>query len=289
MRSDPLASWAMPQISRFGHTILGSWWSFRGARNPGWVLLVAASEGAAVVCAARRHRLQPGRGLLLPPDRPFDTIPGDDVPLSYVHFALPPTGASGLSTEQATVLGDDPAIRELAAALPRCEAAGSGLLTAHALATQAIATAVADLPAAGRARLLASIEVRTPLRPALDHIADNLHGPIYIPALARLCGHGPQWLTRMFRSAFGTTPAQYIIARRIEAAKGLLAGSGMTLDVVAQACGFTDRFQLTRTFTRLVRVPPAAWRRTRAGPGEETSHGRSVPPWAPGEARYPEP
>ncbi len=279
MSSDPLATWSMPQVSRYGHVVLGSWWDFRGARNPGWVLLVAASEGAAISCAGRRHRLPAGRGLLLPPERPFDTIPGIGVPLSYVHFGLPDTHLPGLPAEHATILGDDPATRELASALPRCEAAGTGLLTAAALASQAIASAIADLPAARRQRLLFSLANRLPLQPALDHIADHLAGPIYVPALARLCGHGPQWLTRMFRSAFGSTPAQYIISRRIASAMGLLAKPEVSLDTVARNCGFTDRFQLTRTFSKLVGVPPAAWRRRLVNSGAETSHAGTYLPW----------
>lgn len=69
--------------------MLGARWRYHDCRNPGWVLFVALTDGAAVVVGGTRRRLPAGCGVRLPPGVRFATEPGIGVPLSYVHFTLP--------------------------------------------------------------------------------------------------------------------------------------------------------------------------------------------------------
>ncbi|KUL46055.1 AraC family transcriptional regulator [Streptomyces sp. NRRL F-4489] len=65
----------------------------------------------------------------------------------------------------------------------------------------------------------------------------------------------PTHLVRAFSAAFGIAPHQYLMARRVERARGLLL-DGRPPTAVAAEAGFYDQPHLTRHFKRLVGVTP---------------------------------
>ncbi|MEB8341694.1 helix-turn-helix domain-containing protein [Streptomyces endophyticus] len=72
----------------------------------------------------------------------------------------------------------------------------------------------------------------------------------------------PAHLVRSFGAAYGIAPHQYLMARRVDRARGLLLG-GQAPAEVAEACGFYDQSHLTRCFKRVVGVPPGRYARGR--------------------------
>ncbi|QDE38131.1 helix-turn-helix transcriptional regulator [Luteibacter pinisoli] len=68
--------------------------------------------------------------------------------------------------------------------------------------------------------------------------------------------------TRAFRVTEGTSPRQWVLQRRVQRAKAMLADAALTLSDIALACGFAEQSHFTRVFTRLVGMPPGAWRRS---------------------------
>ena len=72
-------------------------------------------------------------------------------------------------------------------------------------------------------------------------------------AVARL---SPYHFARQFKAATGLPPHQYVIARRVERAKHLLQGGGLTLAQVAARAGFSNQSHLSHHFKRLVGVTP---------------------------------
>jgi AraC-like DNA-binding protein len=61
--------------------------------------------------------------------------------------------------------------------------------------------------------------------------------------------------------ATGLPPHQYVIARRVERAKGLLQGGGeLSLSLVAACAGFSDQSVFCRHFKRIVGVTPGRFR-----------------------------
>lgn len=66
-------------------------------------------------------------------------------------------------------------------------------------------------------------------------------------------------LARQFRAAFGTSPYNYLIMRRLDRARRLLA-QDLSLADAAFACGFADQSHLTRQFRRAYGVTPGHWR-----------------------------
>jgi AraC-like DNA-binding protein len=82
-----------------------------------------------------------------------------------------------------------------------------------------------------------------------------------IADLARECRLSASHFARRFTVSTGTAPYRWLMARRIERAKGLLLGGGDTLSQIALACGFADQSHFTRAFSRSEGQSPGQWRR----------------------------
>jgi AraC-like DNA-binding protein len=93
-------------------------------------------------------------------------------------------------------------------------------------------------------------------------LRDLLDGRLFEPlTLARAggdLGASPAHLIRSFTGTFGIAPHQYVLARRIDAARHrLLAGEPIAL--VASSVGFVDQAHFTRQFKRHVGIPPGRY------------------------------
>lgn len=100
-------------------------------------------------------------------------------------------------------------------------------------------------------------------RPALErargHLDHHLETAVASEVLERLTGLDRFTLARQFRAAFGTSPYNYLVMRRLGRARRLLTlGTGVA--EVAAACGFADQSHLTRQFHRAYGVTPGRWR-----------------------------
>ena len=102
---------------------------------------------------------------------------------------------------------------------------------------------------------------RRPLRDALAHIADHLDADLSVPALARHAAMSPRTFARVFRAEVGTTPAAYVQAVRVEAARRLLETTTDGTAEVARACGFGTVETMHRAFRRTVHTTPGQYRR----------------------------
>jgi transcriptional regulator GlxA family with amidase domain len=85
-----------------------------------------------------------------------------------------------------------------------------------------------------------------------------------VARLAARTGMSPRHFARVFRVETGLTPAAFVEAVRIEAARRLLEAGEGALKQVAGACGFRDADTLRRAFVRRVGTTPAEYRRRHA-------------------------
>lgn len=69
------------------------------------------------------------------------------------------------------------------------------------------------------------------------------------------------YLTRVFRAAYGVTPKQYILSRRIEAAKNMLSNSGTSMQEIAALLHFASTQHFSAAFHRAVGMTPGEYRR----------------------------
>lgn len=83
-----------------------------------------------------------------------------------------------------------------------------------------------------------------------------------IAELAAVCRLSVSHFVRAFRQSMGLPPHQWIVMRRVDLSKDLLAErAARPLAEIALACGFADQSHFTRTFSRIVGMTPGAWRR----------------------------
>jgi transcriptional regulator GlxA family with amidase domain len=64
----------------------------------------------------------------------------------------------------------------------------------------------------------------------------------------------------VFAREIGTTPARYVEQVRVEAARAMLEGSDVPLDVIARRSGLNSSETLRRPFTRAVGMTPHVYR-----------------------------
>jgi len=100
-----------------------------------------------------------------------------------------------------------------------------------------------------------------PLAAAVELARDRFTEPLRVGDLADAAGYSPHHFSRLFHAAFGLSPARYLTAVRLAAAKqALLARDDAVIDV-AVAAGFDSLSSFSRRFHRDVGVRPGALRR----------------------------
>ncbi|NUW46513.1 GlxA family transcriptional regulator [Nonomuraea rhodomycinica] len=92
-------------------------------------------------------------------------------------------------------------------------------------------------------------------------ITTNLAADLSAAALAERMCLSERHFARVFRKETGVTPAAYVEAARVEAARRLLEGTDEPLGQVAAACGLGSVETLHRAFRRRLGTTPAAYRR----------------------------
>ncbi|MYT26947.1 helix-turn-helix domain-containing protein, partial [Streptomyces sp. SID7760] len=97
-------------------------------------------------------------------------------------------------------------------------------------------------------------------------LLERMARPPSLEQLAAQLGTSPFALLRAFRERYGMPPHTWLTDARVRRARALL-DEGTTPAQAAVAVGFTDQPHLNRHFTRIVGVPPGAYRRERSGGG----------------------
>lgn len=82
-----------------------------------------------------------------------------------------------------------------------------------------------------------------------------------VAALAQRVGLSPRHFARMFKESAGLTPADFVEAARLDAARRLIEDGGTPLKQVASRCGFSDANGLRRAFLRRLSLTPGEYRR----------------------------
>jgi AraC family transcriptional regulator len=102
-------------------------------------------------------------------------------------------------------------------------------------------------------------------RKVIAHVEANLSRRIHMQELATLLGLSASHFCRAFKCAFGTSPRDYVLCRRIEVAQAMMLTTSEPLSAIALRCGMCDQAHFTRSFRRIVGETPSMWRRTRRG------------------------
>lgn len=93
---------------------------------------------------------------------------------------------------------------------------------------------------------------------ARDYLQDNSSRTVRSGELEQVTGLDRFTLSRQFRRFFGTSPHRYLIMRRLDEARHLIA-RGRPLADIAATVGFADQSHLTRHFKKSFGVTPGRW------------------------------
>ncbi len=102
------------------------------------------------------------------------------------------------------------------------------------------------------------------LEATLQYLKDNYFEDLPLPVVARQAGFSVPAFTRAFKQATGTSYLAYLRSIRVERAKKLLTSTAMTVEQIAQTCGFHSQHHLIRSFKKVTGETPGAFRDTHA-------------------------
>jgi AraC-like DNA-binding protein len=107
-----------------------------------------------------------------------------------------------------------------------------------------------------------AIDLSDPLERVRQLMDAAPHLPLDLEQLSQQAGYSRYHFLRLFQQRFRQTPHQYLVHRRIEKAKRLLAGSNSVISVteVCFAVGFQSLGSFSSLFCRHVGQSPLAYR-----------------------------
>jgi AraC-like DNA-binding protein len=101
---------------------------------------------------------------------------------------------------------------------------------------------------------------------ARDAVDARYREPLDVPELARIAHLSPAHFSREFRRAFGETPHQYLLTRRLERAAALLRGTDHSVARICAEVGLASVGSFTTSFKRSYDVTPTAYRARHPSP-----------------------
>lgn len=120
--------------------------------------------------------------------------------------------------------------------------------------------ALSDLPAS-RMRVRPAEKLAKTSR-VIDYMYAHLANKIQLDELAAVAGVSRSQFTRSFRLSTGKSPHVFLLELRIQRAQELIRSSGrsLSLEEIAQLCGFVDQSHLSKHFRQQLGVSPAVFR-----------------------------
>lgn len=240
------------RVHECGATVLDRHWSHQGVRSPFWRAYFNLDEGATVHVAGKWRPLGPSRVVILPEDTLFDCRCRGSVRHFWIHFSFPLAGAppaawSGkLQPPEATSWHSLYQLAEEKGASPHRlrHACAAALMQEFGKQEEALP----PVPSEMLRRIHAWMEGWTRTPPSLEEMATH-------------AGMSRRSFLRWFSKETGETPVAYLRRLRIREACRLLRFGSQSVDEIAEATGFADRFHFTRAFTAVTGMGPAAFRR----------------------------
>jgi AraC-like DNA-binding protein len=95
---------------------------------------------------------------------------------------------------------------------------------------------------------------------AKDLVDARYREPLDVRALAKAAHLSPAHFSREFRRAFGETPHQYLLTRRLERAAALLRNTDRSVADICMTVGLRSVGSFTTTFGRIYGMTPTAYR-----------------------------
>ena len=94
-----------------------------------------------------------------------------------------------------------------------------------------------------------------------NYIAENYQERILLRDLAEQMNFSYHYFQHRFKELFGTAPQQFLIQKRVEAARAMLEDDSLSCTEIAYRCGFSNSAQFSTIFKREYGISPQQHRR----------------------------
>ncbi len=92
------------------------------------------------------------------------------------------------------------------------------------------------------------------------YILENIEDTILLDELADRCQMSPGHFSRLFKARTGSTPHQYILAKRIAVACNMLTQASLPICQIALSTGFSSQSHMTAIFKKTIGLTPKCYR-----------------------------
>lgn len=106
----------------------------------------------------------------------------------------------------------------------------------------------------------ASIDLSHPIESALAYIATHIAEHVTLREVSQTVYLSPSHFSRLFAQKVGMPFNEYVLARRIDAAKTLLTETHLPIELIASKVGISSAAQFSQTFKRITGFSPRAYR-----------------------------
>ncbi|NOU94788.1 helix-turn-helix domain-containing protein [Paenibacillus sp. LMG 31456] len=106
------------------------------------------------------------------------------------------------------------------------------------------------------------IETDACIEAAARKISEKAFGRVVLKQLSEELGQSPVQFTRRFQAVYGQTPMDYLTSLRLHKAQTLLLETELTLEQIAEQCGYENGFYFSRMFNKKIKVSPSAYRKS---------------------------
>lgn len=96
---------------------------------------------------------------------------------------------------------------------------------------------------------------------AQQWLLEHAYAPFSMKVLSERLALSPVQLTRRFHAAYLMNPSEFVCALRVDRVCRLLAETSLSLDMIAQQCGYENDFYLSRVFRGKKGMNPSQFRK----------------------------
>lgn len=266
-RPQPLTAWARLSVRLLaGDAItIDRRWGPRGWRWWFWRLYHVDTDAVTIRCgAAGELRLQPDRLYAFPAGLRFEAGTRSELAHQFLHFELPglPLPLQERVFTQVVVCPLQEPMRSLyqewRGHLASGTAQGPAALT---LAQHVVQRCWHDMLPDRRRELERALVPDGLVQGVQACLAECYAEAVALPELAARFDVSADHLARKFRRHCGVSIQEWRRSLRLRRACELLVESEHSIDAIAQACGYSDRYYFSRVFSRRFHDGPASYRR----------------------------
>jgi len=222
-------------------------WGNSNRIAPFWRFYWNLTPGAQIVFAEGKIELTPDVVVLIPPNFSYASEASCKFSQLYMHFEWD----TGFNIRTPFVRSSLDAMRQLADISQWFEADDCFFsLRMYSILYKYLADIVCEI------RQTAKSDSR--IIHAINLMNNNLN--ISNPEVAEALHMSNDNFQRLFKLETGSTPHQYRIARRMERAQAMLMETELTIEQIAVATGYTNRYQFSKAFMEFFKVAPVQYR-----------------------------